>query len=522
LPLVITAWCRGVLVGQQTLITSAENGDINSVVLPLAPSAGGVVRLVAFDYGDRPPRAVAERLVFVRPAQGLNVAVLPAERTFVAGETVELELVVSDERRTPVPAVLGVRLIEQDGAAADLPPGEELTTDLLLKGELAEVPSFLQEPLLSADDADAAMKLDLVLGTQPARGAPAAAASESRPSGQAAEQVSGEASGTPPASIEPPLLFDNLGAIQEQYEESLAQYRSGYLRTLSMLGILGVLACAGLTLAVVMLGLLKAISGTRFWILAATTCTCCAGVAFILMDPANLRGEGNPPVPFTPYRVTPQALDQRGSPSRRAVSRHARGAAAPARAHAAPASGFRPAPASAVRIASGDSEAALLRRNSAEPPGGPVRPAAFTQPVAAASKRLPKELIERLQTRWRTQPARDQSGSSAPADGRFPAGERSGDEFEKELAPYRFPVHRVPEIGASSPSEGLAPATVFWDPLVQVGKNGRARVRFRLPQRAGVFRLLVEAHGGGRIGSATVRIVSVSEDDSRRSSGSPR
>ncbi len=73
LPLVVGAWCRGVMVGQVALVTKKNENGINPVALPLPDEVGGVIRLTAFDYSinsaqsDRQfPKPLAERLVYRR------------------------------------------------------------------------------------------------------------------------------------------------------------------------------------------------------------------------------------------------------------------------------------------------------------------------------------------------------------------------------------------------------------------------------------------------------------------------
>ena len=51
-PLVVGAWCRGVLVGQQPLVTQKNDSGMNPVSLDLPEGVGGVIRLTVFDYSD--------------------------------------------------------------------------------------------------------------------------------------------------------------------------------------------------------------------------------------------------------------------------------------------------------------------------------------------------------------------------------------------------------------------------------------------------------------------------------------
>ena len=98
LPLVVAADCRGVEVGQQALVaqTGAEG---NAVTLPLDDAAGGVIRLSVYDYSTSPPKLVAQRLVYRRPAQWLNVqtaaggtGLASGTQRYAPGESVDLPL----------------------------------------------------------------------------------------------------------------------------------------------------------------------------------------------------------------------------------------------------------------------------------------------------------------------------------------------------------------------------------------------------------------------------------------------
>jgi hypothetical protein len=49
--------------------------------------------------------------------------------------------------------------------------------------------------------------------------------------------------------------------------------------------------------------------------------------------------------------------------------------------------------------------------------------------------------------------------------------------------------------------------TVCWEPLVLTDAQGRATLQFRLPDTATTYRMLVDGHAQGRIGSYLGRIV---------------
>lgn len=49
--------------------------------------------------------------------------------------------------------------------------------------------------------------------------------------------------------------------------------------------------------------------------------------------------------------------------------------------------------------------------------------------------------------------------------------------------------------------------TLFWKPLLIAGPDGKASMSFKLPDAAATFRVTVDAHGEGRIGSGRAEIV---------------
>lgn len=59
-----------------------------------------------------------------------------------------------------------------------------------------------------------------------------------------------------------------------------------------------------------------------------------------------------------------------------------------------------------------------------------------------------------------------------------------------------------------APPAASAPAVLFWSPLLRTGENGEATVEFELPASLAQVRVVVDAHGGGRIGS-TARTIAL-------------
>ena len=141
LPLVITARVRGMLVGQQMLVTSpADQAKADAVSIPLDDQVAGVIRLTVYDYTKSPPKVLAERLVYRQPRR---LVVRAAEGKKPAGE---ISLSIQNEKGRPVAAALGLTVLAA-GRTRHLPPGR-CGPDLLhalLCGRRLEDPAALEE-----------------------------------------------------------------------------------------------------------------------------------------------------------------------------------------------------------------------------------------------------------------------------------------------------------------------------------------------------------------------------------------
>ena len=105
LPLVVAAYCRGVQVGEQPMVTKGVGEEANPVSIALDDAVGGVIRLTVYNYGVTPPKPVAERLVYRRPAGKLERSrgrpePMPAA-SYSPGEKVDMSLLVTDEKASP-------------------------------------------------------------------------------------------------------------------------------------------------------------------------------------------------------------------------------------------------------------------------------------------------------------------------------------------------------------------------------------------------------------------------------------
>lgn len=69
----------------------------------------------------------------------------------------------------------------------------------------------------------------------------------------------------------------------------------------------------------------------------------------------------------------------------------------------------------------------------------------------------------------------------------------------------QYAVRGRAEIGADDRSTPME--TVCWEPLLLTDAQGRTTLQFRLPDTATTYRVLVDGHSQGRIGSHLGRMV---------------
>ena len=261
-PLIVAAYCRGVQVGQQPLVTQS---GANPVTITLDRTIGGIVRLVVYDFGVSPPSQLAERLVYRRPSQKLNIGLDGLKKQYKPGEKVELSLLATNEKGEPARASLGIAAFADDTLNATDNRGAFLSSKFLLTDRIAQSLTDRQTPdfLLSSASRDvnpAAVALDLLLGIQPPTNEPAP----------------------------PPAMADNLNQIRSDYESSLADYQADRTNALNTLTTASFFGGLGLVLLVAMLGLMRIVAGMHLWIPAIGATTCCLIMGAILMDPGRL------------------------------------------------------------------------------------------------------------------------------------------------------------------------------------------------------------------------------------------
>jgi hypothetical protein len=446
LPLVVAAACRGMLVGQQALVTS-DTEQRNRVSLMPTPLACGVIRLSVYEYRAERPRLVAERLVYRQPEQQLQIAIRDGQRPHALGQPLRLALHTTNEKGEPLSAVLGIVATPHDQAAAS---GLSLPEDFYADGQLGTSARLGDLNALLTADAKAALGLDLLLGTQAPRILPGA-------------EVLAAADG-----VAPPAVLDNLGALREEYETNLAAYRAERTKALNTLTTLSFFGGFGLVLLVAMLATLKIISGIRLWVPAFAAASVCLVVGATLMNPDRFQPGLGAAVAYVPYH----------GPRELALGAKAEQADAPAFA----AEKWRQTPAEPKSLSVADEAAAAA-------PAAP--PPAAEKPRAAELRQQEVEKAE--------------EGAVSPREAVSRMLQQGFDKMGKRVyagAEIRSPTLAPPRPARLAAAAREAGATdVVWRPAVKTDAQGRAEFQVPLPA-AGAYRVRAEGHAPGRLGAA--------------------
>jgi hypothetical protein len=463
LPVVVAAYCGNLQIAQQLLVTTTQDakaGRSNPVTIPLPEHVGGAIRLIAYDYSENPPKPLAERLVFRRTPQQLNLRITGLKERYAPGERVELRVAVTDESGKPAPAVLGVRAGDEALATVIEDRAPQLPADFLLTAALDRADEIARPEFYLGEGEEATAALDLLLGThagQPSalpatrhRGVPP---NRSEPSQRPAS------AGVPPT---PPAMFDNLKDIRAKYDEGLADYRARRSGILNALTAVSFFAGLGLVVLVVLLGLLRIVWGLHLWVPAVGVTVCCLIIGTILMDPSRGRSPRGGAVAFAGFEasevephkdVPPDEKPPNGSPRKEVVG--------------------APVPAAATLENRGLGAAALK---------APPEPAAMMWKGAPPGRAL----------------------SPGPTKG----GARMTPMIAEsnDAAPPLAPKAAVGRGGGVEKAAGAPAFEPVWRPLLTTDADGSARLSFTLPPSGGNFRLLIEAHGKGRVGAAAAKI----------------
>jgi hypothetical protein len=163
----VGAYCRGRLLDTVRL----GKGQTDAV-FRLPASAGGVCRVTVFEEvpagkNQVQLKPVAERLLYRKPAQRVDVSITADQRRYVPGQRVNLTLLATDEKEKPKPAVLLVAVVDRSVLTlADEKTYRTQPTQLLLASEVRKAEDLEYADFLLGTHPKAAPVLDMLLGTQ--------------------------------------------------------------------------------------------------------------------------------------------------------------------------------------------------------------------------------------------------------------------------------------------------------------------------------------------------------------------
>jgi hypothetical protein len=562
LPLAVSAVCRGVEVGQREFVVAQPDrkGDSirTSIALPLAPEADGVIRVTVYDYGQKPPRPVAERLVWRQPKRRLDVHLADASESYSPGDKVRLSLVVTDETGEPVPAALGVAVVDDallnlaDDKSATMPAHYRLATEIENPADLEDVNFYL------SGDPKAARSLDLLLGTQGWRRFVETSAAEAAAKAEAGADIPPAEAGERPNEAEapadrveaekaeerrknierllalhgadaPPVVLDNYSRVEADYAMALAAFQGQRQETIRRTGALATWGAGILLIVLVLAALARAARSPVVWVPALSAATA-ALILGGLWTSARVDSTGE--LAMGPTRGYYLYDDYAGLDAVKevAVALHK---LAPEEADL-----FRLEELKGLAIqylpAAGKEEAQELFKRNLNADGEVANDLALNKEVELAAIIKDRLALEADLDLGRFLELKDLDGKyrEAPPGRRLAdlqsrlrraaeAGEVAqlrelAERYEKALEEVRFPIRqyahkRAPAKagpdGQPGPREDFT-ETVYWHPLLVADASGRATLEFDLCDSVTMFRVRADAHGAARIGGGEGEIVS--------------
>ncbi len=548
IPVVVAAYCRGVLVGQQYLVTQKEKNGLNSVVMPLPDDVAGVIRLTVFEYAVdsrataanptsaavAQPHPVAERLVFRKSNRKLTVqakkgttAEKSESQTVERPDKVRLDLTVTDEGGAEAPAVLGLSVLEKTMAAQPIGKSEALARFFFM-GEVLGGASTLEEiavPLFGSqkDDGASVAALDKLLAIRGWRrftdDNPSAKGSKQAIDDLLAKDSSAKGSVIALGGYQsdacdlPPALFDNLARIQSDYEKSLSAYRAEQARLMSALTTISFLAGLGMLLFLFMASVLRLITGLALTVPLIGSAVCCFFVGVILFSPEMQTQKQSPTVPFLSYHCYPPGV-KIGEKINLPINQYLLYGLMPRSplATVGAAVGF-PSIATEGGATVNWGRPTLLTA---------VSPAKETVELTQTSPNGLQTELDSLRKRnetvlgvgsgaatfWRIDSDKRSSDGKPSADEKGKAESDPLDADRAKIDSYRFPtrVYAYRRGEALTDERIISYGELYWNPLIVTDGRGRATVEFAVPSSVEAFSAQIDAHGGDRIGSTRVEL----------------
>ena len=287
LPLVAMVSCRGVHVGEQAFLTRpSENGNgkaaANAVAISVPKSVAGVIRLAVFDYSTTPPKPVAERLVYRRPFEKLDVALAADRESYAPGQSCRLDVKVSDEKGQPVSALLGLSVVDEAVLEPAMLGPNTMSSYFWLTRQVEDPQDWEDADFLLEETPEAEVALDLLLGTQGWRRFVQPSVQRFR-----RDEMHGKPLGRwvdVDADATPPLMLDNLSSLLAKTDTAKARGSRSAKRG-QLLAALVVLGGGALLVLVTMLSLLKVARGAWLWAPATSAVILSFFLVFLTLSP---------------------------------------------------------------------------------------------------------------------------------------------------------------------------------------------------------------------------------------------
>jgi len=562
-PLVVSAVCRGAQVGQREFVVKDVQPRASSdrrranVTLPLVPEAAGVIRLTVYDYSTPNPQPVAERLVYRRPSQKLHVAVADHSEGYSPGQPVQLGLIVTDETGQPVPATLGVTVVDDAllSLADDRSP--RMPTHFMLATEIEKPEDLEDANFYLSDEEGAATALDLLLGTQGWRRfveltleelgqlATADAQMDTPADSPQTEELAQRREALDrlvalQGEVRPPVTRDNVRDAQSDYKAALAALAEQRVKIIQYFGRWLLLGGLAVLVVLTLMALLRLAGNARVWVPALGAAAACGAIGVIWLG-ASADSEGQIAFATLPSFAPAETQVAEADLGAKSESPWGDDATEDDVAKSPDDDPFE----ELEEGEGGDGEG----QGGQDPDALGIEPGgdAQGQQQGGGPELQPGEEAgqEGIDMKKRLEEVADEAEEPVAyfdgfrdladlefdeADGRFYVqdirqlnqllvklqaadGKQVAvleDLLEASYERFRFTVRTYAHAHTPGPPGVRTDfaETLFWNPLLVADENGRATIHFDLSDSVTTFRLAADAHGDGRIGTGQGEIIS--------------
>jgi hypothetical protein len=167
--LLVGAYCRGRMLDHK-VVRAGANQPV-SVILRPEPRVAGVYRVTVFEARrveqEIQFRPLAERLIYRRNSEKVDVAIASDRAVYQPGGTVELSLKAKNEKKAFVPALAMMAVVDASLLKlAEEKTARSLPTHFFLTTEIRNPEDLENADVLLGDHPKAAASLDLLLGCQ--------------------------------------------------------------------------------------------------------------------------------------------------------------------------------------------------------------------------------------------------------------------------------------------------------------------------------------------------------------------